>query len=240
MAWSHSCENVLTETHYNVINSAMRTCIHKYTCMTNHTVVFLFKNMLHAGKVPLHRIHFYSNRLILPRQWQRLVILWKRRKCEYDLNFSCVFISLSGSSLVCRADPRLVPSQWQTSLFSNAVSHWLGASLESALGLACILDPNFVSTVSADIDALAHNSAMSLTGTVPTTTQTYFRQRFPWWQRYRINICWPNDVIQNGRQVLADLAILVYIIHGKMYIQRRPCRVKQTMISYMLTRLAPS
>ena len=222
MAWSHSCENVLPETHYNVINSAMRTCIHKYTCMTNHTVVFLFKNMLHAGKVPLHRIHFYSNRLILPRQWQRLVTLWKRRKCEYDLNFSCVFISPSGSSLVCGADPRLVPSQWETSLQSNAVSHWLGASLESALGLACILDPNFVCILD------------------PTTTQTYFRQRFPWWQRYRINNCWPNDVIQNGRQVLADLAILVYIIHGKMYIQRRPCRVKQTMISYMLIRLAPS
>ena len=33
---------------------------------------------------------------------------------------------------ICRADPRLVPSQWETSLQSNAVSHWLGANLESA------------------------------------------------------------------------------------------------------------
>ena len=32
-----------------------------------------------------------------------------------------------------RADPRLAPSQWETSLQSNAVSHWLGANLESAL-----------------------------------------------------------------------------------------------------------
>ena len=32
-----------------------------------------------------------------------------------------------------RADSRLVPSQWQTSLQSNAVSLWLGANLESAL-----------------------------------------------------------------------------------------------------------
>ena len=32
----------------------------------------------------------------------------------------------------CRADSRLVPSQWETSLLSNAVSHWLGANLESA------------------------------------------------------------------------------------------------------------
>ena len=33
-----------------------------------------------------------------------------------------------------RADSRLAPSQWETSLQSNAVSHWLGANLESALG----------------------------------------------------------------------------------------------------------
>ena len=33
----------------------------------------------------------------------------------------------------CRADSRLVPSQWETSLQSKAVSHWLGTNLESAL-----------------------------------------------------------------------------------------------------------
>ena len=32
-----------------------------------------------------------------------------------------------------RADSRFAPSQWETSLQSNAISHWLGASLESAL-----------------------------------------------------------------------------------------------------------
>ena len=32
-----------------------------------------------------------------------------------------------------RADFRLVPSQWETSLPSNAVSHWLGTKLQSAL-----------------------------------------------------------------------------------------------------------
>ena len=34
-----------------------------------------------------------------------------------------------------RADSRFAPSQWETSLQSNAVSHWLGANLESALGV---------------------------------------------------------------------------------------------------------
>ena len=32
-----------------------------------------------------------------------------------------------------KADSRLAPSQWETSLQSNAVSHWLGANLESTL-----------------------------------------------------------------------------------------------------------
>ena len=41
-----------------------------------------------------------------------------------------------------RVDSRLVPSQWKTSLQSNAVSHWLGANLESALNWhAVITDP---------------------------------------------------------------------------------------------------
>ena len=34
---------------------------------------------------------------------------------------------------IYRPDSRLAPSQWETSLQSNAVSHWLGANLESAL-----------------------------------------------------------------------------------------------------------
>ena len=37
------------------------------------------------------------------------------------------------SSLLHKADSRLAPSQWETSLQSNAVSHWLGANLGSAL-----------------------------------------------------------------------------------------------------------
>ena len=37
----------------------------------------------------------------------------------------------------CRADFRLAPSQWETSLQSKVVSHWLGANLESALHWQC-------------------------------------------------------------------------------------------------------
>ena len=37
---------------------------------------------------------------------------------------------------ITRADSRFVPNQWETGLLCNDVSHWLGASLESAL-VAC-------------------------------------------------------------------------------------------------------
>ena len=51
-----------------------------------------------------------------------------------------------------RADFRFAPSQWETSLQSNAVSHWLGANLESPLpriwslpfGCCYCLVPNMV------------------------------------------------------------------------------------------------
>ena len=36
---------------------------------------------------------------------------------------------------ILRADSRFAPSQWERTLQSNAVSHWLGANLESALTL---------------------------------------------------------------------------------------------------------
>ena len=38
-------------------------------------------------------------------------------------------------SWIYRTDSRLAPSQWETSLQCNAVSHWLGANLESALDI---------------------------------------------------------------------------------------------------------
>ena len=44
------------------------------------------------------------------------------------------FILSEVNFTVNRADSRLAPSQWETSLQSNLVSHWLGANLELVLG----------------------------------------------------------------------------------------------------------
>ena len=50
-----------------------------------------------------------------------------------------------------RADSRLVPSQWETLLQSNAVSHWLGANLESAL-LSYRAGANFTNQFAIEIE----------------------------------------------------------------------------------------
>ena len=42
-------------------------------------------------------------------------------------------------SIFVRADSRLAPSQWETSLQSNAVSHWLGTNLEAAIFVIALL-----------------------------------------------------------------------------------------------------
>ena len=52
----------------------------------------------------------------------------------------------------CRANFKIAPSQWETSLQSNTISHWLGANLESSLHwfricpVACFLSasPNWL------------------------------------------------------------------------------------------------
>ena len=47
--------------------------------------------------------------------------------------FPCLLLLGFLKQYPIRADSRLVPSQWETSLQSNAVSHWLDTNLESAL-----------------------------------------------------------------------------------------------------------
>ena len=44
-----------------------------------------------------------------------------------------------GRSIQIRADSRLAPSQWEASLQSKAVSHWLGTNPESALQMIITL-----------------------------------------------------------------------------------------------------
>ena len=66
-------------------------------------------------------------------------------------------VSLAYKYMWCRADSRFAPSQWETALLCNDVSHWLGASLESSLWcrvLSKCLHPG----LPQDILALCHCS----------------------------------------------------------------------------------
>ena len=66
-----------------------------------------------------------------------------------------------------RADSRLAPSQWETALLCNDISHWLGASLGSALDLyqTFSMDAPFQST--NILDLLGDSPAPAQTNAAP-------------------------------------------------------------------------
>ena len=73
-------------------------------------------------------------RLIL---WSRLWVCDTRVRTICDISkyhasyhvVTCIHVVMGYG----RVDSRLAPSQWKTTLQSNAVSHWLGVNLESSL-----------------------------------------------------------------------------------------------------------
>ena len=62
-----------------------------------------------------------------------------------------------------RADSRLAPSQWETALRSNAVSHWLAANLESALYFTNSHTPN-LSSIGSVVELLRGRCSAVLFG----------------------------------------------------------------------------
>ena len=62
------------------------------------------------------------------------------------------------TSRVYRADSRPAPSQWETLLQSNAVSHWLGANLESALSIYSCSEFYFWQNITMIQKQKAHNN----------------------------------------------------------------------------------
>ena len=57
--------------------------------------------------------------------------LWLNKKEKYLGKMLLHLLNFSIHS--CRADSRFAPSQWETALLCNDVSHWLDANLESVL-----------------------------------------------------------------------------------------------------------
>ena len=68
-------------------------------------------------------LHAHSNNISIFKQDQGHPFIGRNKNKETSMLAKCC----------CKADFRLMPRQWEMSLQSNAVSHWLGAILDSAL-----------------------------------------------------------------------------------------------------------
>ena len=72
-------------------------------------------------------VYFHGNALEMSSaRWQPFCSGLKLLNVISIKSMRCIIIHF-------RADSRLAPSQWETSLQSNGISHWLGVNLESAL-----------------------------------------------------------------------------------------------------------
>ena len=68
-------------------------------------------------------------------------VVWTNSWLFADGIFQWIFLMMSyfDSNYAFRVESWFAPSQWETSLQSNAVSHWLSANVESALRIRTIL-----------------------------------------------------------------------------------------------------
>ena len=80
-------------------------------------------------------VYKFSSNKIMHMYWHFVDVVYQNN--AYLASTWPVYgLALLGSSIMAwryRADSRCVPSQWEMALLCNDVSHWLGASLESAL-----------------------------------------------------------------------------------------------------------
>ena len=101
-----------------------------------------------------------------------------------------------------RADSRFVPSQWETPLQSNTVSHWLGANLETAL-------QNYLSRVSQSMWYWTHTVDKPM-------RKVDGKASFRWYCKHRpgqqINISWHVTCWE----IALKLSVLNYFAKSKV------------------------
>ena len=108
--WFSWCCDVQTNIHENTYNrytlGHYPTKFFHFSCFTFHTLLLLEGYFSRTFSIDIHP-----------------------RAC--GVRYGMFSVSLQSGQ--CRADPRFAPSQWETSLQSNAVSHWLDANLGATL-----------------------------------------------------------------------------------------------------------
>ena len=85
-----------------------------------------------------------------------------------------------------RADSRFAPSQWETALLCNDVSHWLGASLESAL----LHEPMWIYREWDLMEIYKWFCGMLC---IPKSVWNHSKQQLLFSKKLRFNTLWPSD-----------------------------------------------
>ena len=97
---------------------------------------------------PNHKNQGYASLTVPGIHLQPAYSLTKSQQCGFNSPIAMSCFAMPGIHLYtrfrcrvsrCKVDSRLAPSQWDMSLQSKAVSHWLGANLDSTLKLSWML-----------------------------------------------------------------------------------------------------
>ena len=100
--------------------------------------VEMYCNSSNSVKTDISTLRYDDNLYVyIPRNMHECCALWVFLPLvfRFTRRIAPVLVKqVEGYGYIChRADSRLAPSQWESSLQSNAVSYWLGADLDSAL-----------------------------------------------------------------------------------------------------------
>ena len=132
---NHCPNQWYTQTSYNIYE-ILALLLKKCSCFVTYTYS---SYVLKANKALHHQMPNGTNKGVLISGGNDLIIerSHANMKCHKPFNFTGLFHLLFTKEIWYRTDSRPGPDQWETSLQSNAVSHWLGAKLESALWYMC-------------------------------------------------------------------------------------------------------
>ena len=111
-----------------------------------NTYVAQFRDILQLIEFKISSVqirHFvFSVYGFLCRDWTKIVLSsqYQFKYWQDNISILCIpLLSSCSSSHVYRVDSRFAPSQWETALLCNDVSHWLGANLEAVLCLPPVM-----------------------------------------------------------------------------------------------------
>ena len=117
----------IEQSHQYNMTATLRSCMFALNTSSHFPCLRLEVSQIH----PLAQLRFIYQRTAAINFY---VVIWymvgPMQNCPIS---SAMGITLFVQRDIFGADSRFAPTQWETSLQSNAVYHWLGANLESAL-----------------------------------------------------------------------------------------------------------